>query len=228
MNSTNDNLPTKRHSIKAGVMVVRWLRAVASFILLKTKKGRDFFYITFVTFSNPKIAPMAKTPMRIFLGVNVLALLFLIALPLESNASIQYVVTPYLLSEMVVVRFTVPEYGCPVVCLASLTWMVIELPETTPSTTSPFLNCLVRYKLLGAIIPAGAGVVFGAVPLAALSLKNLYFAITNFFSMNWDKYTDFFLIFYKFAKFEVRGLFVFNKIKFPITVGNICSCLART
>jgi hypothetical protein len=42
MKSTNDNLPTNRHSIKAGVMGVRWLRAVASFILLKTKKGRDF------------------------------------------------------------------------------------------------------------------------------------------------------------------------------------------
>ena len=70
MNSTNDNLPTNRHSIKAGVMGVRWLRAIASFILLKTKKGRDFFYITFVTFNNPKIAPMAKMPMKIFLGVK--------------------------------------------------------------------------------------------------------------------------------------------------------------
>ena len=62
MKSTNDNLQTNRHSIKADVMGVRWLSAVVSFILLKTKKGKDYFnsfnVLTFLPFfCNSKITP---------------------------------------------------------------------------------------------------------------------------------------------------------------------------
>ena len=77
MKSTNDNLPTNRHSIKAGVMGVRWLRAVASFILLKTKKGRyfllKFFSFAFIVinfFPSPKTANMLTEPCD-YAGVTI-------------------------------------------------------------------------------------------------------------------------------------------------------------
>jgi nitrate/TMAO reductase-like tetraheme cytochrome c subunit len=232
MNSTNDNLPTTRHSTKADVMGVRWLRAVASFILLKTKKGRDFFYITFVSFNIPNIAPIVSTAAPIFLAgvqTNVEPPLPSALLKLEVRA-VLIVLTIVLYFTQFSKMYKMPITAFCAACGEFQTWF------TELCRASKFLlHNVVRfngtqfskmYKMPITAFCAACGEFqtwFTELCRASKFFLQRVVILNRIKLKLWHKDTNYFVTFYKFAKFEkCGGFFVFNKIKFPITVTALC------
>ena len=161
--------------------------------------GLFLFYITLVSLSIPKTAPIANTaPTTFFIGV-------------QTNG----VLPDFGTSTLRLVSVDEPVYGATISIDGNLNCppvgTFINIEGTAGSPSFPVLPASKVASIMSPFLKTNGG-----LPLVEKSFVKIYFAITNFFSKCWHKYTNNFLTFYKFEKFDRAWAKSFNSFLLPL------------
>lgn len=197
---------------------------------LPTKNGKNelklffgglfLFYITFASFSIPKIAPIANAPANtFFIGVQTNGVLpDFCVLPLEVSLpliSLPLISLPIGIATGIIICEARPPKP---IRIAPLTKKLGGsefklLVSTLPSIMSPFLKDL----RIGIYEQGGFDFEHsGAGEVQSKLVVKTNFAISSFFSNGWHKYTHNFLTFYSFEKTDRAWAKSFNSFLLPL------------
>ncbi|MDQ5929088.1 MAG: hypothetical protein QG594_866, partial [Bacteroidota bacterium] len=170
--------------------------------------GLFLFYITLVSFSIPKTAPIANAPATTFLsGVQTNGVLP----DFVEDEDVGELAPVYSFTKKSAIGYVLPSTTVSIVTMGGRFGSPALIDFFTPSIISPVLN---DFTIVPPVAPPD---VIEMLPVRIVyGCKKINFAITNFFSMVLDKYTHNFLTFYSFAKTDRAWAKSFNSFLLPL------------